>query len=103
MENEEHSSMFVGLQADTTTLEISLMFPQKTVRSTTGRSSNTTPGHIPRICSNFNKDTCCTMFIAALFIIEVGNSDMPQLKDGYCKCGTFTQQNTTHLLKTMNS
>jgi hypothetical protein len=46
--------------------EINLAVPQKIGHSTTGRFSNTTPGHIPRRC---NKDTCFTMFIAALFII----------------------------------
>jgi hypothetical protein len=53
VENEEHSSLLVGLQAGTTTLEISLMIPQKIGHSTTRRSSNTTPGHIPRRCSNW--------------------------------------------------
>jgi hypothetical protein len=44
--------MLLGLQAGTTTLEISLAAPQKIGHSTTGRSSNTSPGHIPRKCSN---------------------------------------------------
>jgi hypothetical protein len=56
----------VGLQACTTTLEISLAVPQKTGHSTTGRSSNTSLGEdFP----TGNKDTCSTMFIAALFMI----------------------------------
>jgi hypothetical protein len=61
----------VGLQAFITTLEISLVVPQKTGLSTTGRSCNTSPGHIPRrlIRTTANKDKCSTMFIAALFII----------------------------------
>ena len=52
-----------------------------------------------------NKDTCSTMFIAALFIIaEAGkNPDVPQQRNGYRKCGTFTQWSTTQLLKTMKS
>ena len=60
--------LLVGMQVGSTTLEISLAVPQKT-------------GHVPEdpaipllgiypedslACS---KDTCCTMFIAALFII----------------------------------
>jgi hypothetical protein len=61
--------LLVGLQAGTTTLEITLAVPQKIVHSSTGRSSNTTPGHMPKRGSNCNKDTCCTMFISALFII----------------------------------
>ena len=60
--------LLVGLQACTTTLEISLAVPQKIGHSTTGGPSNTSPGHISRRCSNCNKDTCSTMFIAALFI-----------------------------------
>jgi hypothetical protein len=43
------------------------------------------------------------MFIAALFIIEAAkNPDDPQQRNGYRKCGIFTQWCTTHLLKTMN-
>jgi predicted permease len=44
--------LLVGLQAGTITLEISLAVPQKIGHSTTGGSSDTTPGHIPRRCSN---------------------------------------------------
>jgi hypothetical protein len=62
-------TLLVGLQAGTTTLEISLMVPQKIGNITTGRSSNTTPGHIPRIIQGCNKDTCSSIFIAVLFII----------------------------------
>jgi hypothetical protein len=46
-----NSPLLVGLQAGTTTMEISLDVPQKIEHSITGRSSNTTPGHMPRICS----------------------------------------------------
>jgi hypothetical protein len=50
------------------------------------------------------KDTCSTMFIAALFIIARSwkEPDVPQQNNGYRKCGTFTQCSTTQLLKTMN-
>jgi hypothetical protein len=44
--------LLVGVQACTTTLEISLAVPQKTGHSTTGGSSNTSPGHISRRCPN---------------------------------------------------
>ena len=40
--------LLVGLQAGTITLEISLAVPQKIGHSTTGRSSYTSPEHIPR-------------------------------------------------------
>ena len=60
--------LLVGLQACTTTLEISLAVPQKIGHSTTGRSRNTSPGHISRRCPNILVDTYSTTFIAALFI-----------------------------------
>jgi hypothetical protein len=46
------------------------------------------------------------MFIAAIFIIAriwKKNPDVPQQRNGYRKCGTFTQWNITQLLKTMTS
>ena len=61
--------LLVGLQACTTTLEISLAVPQKIGHSTTGRSFNTSSGHISKDVPTGKKDTCSTMFIAALFII----------------------------------
>jgi hypothetical protein len=49
------------------------------------------------------KDICSTVFIAASFIIETGkNTDVPQQRKGYRKCGTFTQWGTNLLLKRMN-
>jgi hypothetical protein len=48
------------------------------------------------------KDTCSTMFIAALFIIARSCKDVPQQRNGYRKCGTFTHWSTTQLLKRMN-
>jgi hypothetical protein len=57
--------LLVGLQA--TTLEISLAVPQKIGHSTTGRSLQ---GIYPEDAPTCNKDTCSTMFIAALFIID---------------------------------
>jgi hypothetical protein len=50
------------------------------------------------------KDTCSTMFIAALFIIARSWKELrcPRQRNGYRKCGTFTQWSTTQLLKTMN-
>jgi hypothetical protein len=51
-----------------------------------------------------NKDPCSTMFIAALFKARSWKkTDVPQQRNGYRKCGTFTQWSTTHQLKTMNS
>ena len=55
--------LLVGLQAGTTTLEISLVVPQKIDPAITlmGTYTEDTP--------TCNKDTCSTMFIAALFVI----------------------------------
>jgi hypothetical protein len=52
VEKKEHSFIAGGIVAGTTTLEISLSVPQKIGHSSTGRSSNTTLGHISRRCSN---------------------------------------------------
>jgi hypothetical protein len=59
----------MGWEAGTTILEISLAVPQKI------GPRYTTPGHIHTHTHNaptYNKDTCSTMFIAALFIIGRG-------------------------------
>ena len=62
------------------------------------------PGIYPEDVPTGKKDTCSTMFISALFIIpEAGkNPDAPHQRNGYRKCGTFTQWSTTQLLKIMN-
>jgi hypothetical protein len=61
-------------------------------------------GIYPEDAPTCNKDTCFTMFIAALFRIARSwkNPHSPQQRNGYKKCGTFTQWNTTQQLKTMN-
>jgi hypothetical protein len=61
--------LLVGLQACTTTLEISLVVPQNIGHSTTRISRNFSPGLYPEDVPTGNKDTCSTMFIAVLFII----------------------------------
>jgi hypothetical protein len=63
---EEHSSIVDGMA---TTLEINLVVPQKIGHCTTGGSHNTFLGIYPEDVSTGKKDTCSTMFIAALFII----------------------------------
>ena len=61
-------------------------------------------GMYPEDVPTGKKDTCSTMFIADLFIIaRTGNNpDVPQQRNGYRKCDTFTQWSTTQLLKRMN-
>jgi hypothetical protein len=53
--------LLVGLQAGTTTLEISLVLPED--------PAIPLRGIYPEDAPTCNKDTCSTMFIAALFII----------------------------------
>jgi hypothetical protein len=53
VEKGEDSSIAGGIAAGTTTLEISLSVPQKTGHITTGRSSNSSPGHIPKSYSRW--------------------------------------------------
>jgi hypothetical protein len=59
--------LLVGLRVGTT-LEISVVVPQKSGHCTTGCSSNSLLGIYPEDVPTYNKDTCSTMFIVALFI-----------------------------------
>jgi hypothetical protein len=59
----------MGLQAGTSTLEISLMVPQKIGHSSTNDLAIPLLGIYPENALSRNKNTCSTMFIAALFII----------------------------------
>jgi hypothetical protein len=61
--------LLVGLQAGTTTLDISLVVPQKIGYSTTKDPAIPFLGIYPEDSLICNKDTCSTMFITALFII----------------------------------
>ena len=51
-------------------------------------------GIYPKDAPTCSKDTCSTMFIAALFIIGRSRGkklDVPQQRSGYRKCGSLTQ------------
>ena len=61
--------LFVGLQACTTTLEISLVVPQKLNIVLPEDPEIPLLGIYPEDVPTCNKDTCSTMFIAPLFII----------------------------------
>jgi hypothetical protein len=58
-------------------------------------------GIYPEDVPTGKKDTCSTMFKAALFIIARSWKEprCPQQRNEYKKCGTFTQWSTTQLLK----
>ena len=62
-------------------------------------------GIYPEDALTCNKNTCSTMFIAALFIIVRSwkNPDVPQQRNVYRKCGILTQWGATQELKTMTS
>jgi hypothetical protein len=60
-------------------------------------------GICPEDVPTGNKNTCSTMFIAALLLIARNwNEPRCHSTQGDRKCGTFTQWSTTQLLKTMN-
>jgi hypothetical protein len=62
-------------------------------------------GIYPEDVPTGKKDTCSTMFIAALFIIARSWKEprCPSTEEWIQKkCGTFTQWSTTRLLKRMN-
>jgi hypothetical protein len=61
--------LLVGLHACTTTLEVSLEVSQEIGHSTTEDTAIPLLGIYPEKVPIFNKDTCSTMFITALFII----------------------------------
>ena len=62
-------------------------------------------GIYPKDAPLYHRDTCSTMFIAALFVIKNtrNNLDVSQLKNEYRKCGISTQWNTTQPFKTKTS
>jgi hypothetical protein len=69
MWRKRNTPLLVGLQACTTTLEVSLEVPLKIGHFITGGSRNTSLGIYTEDVPTGKKDTCSTMFIAALFII----------------------------------
>ena len=78
--------LLVGLQAGSTTLEISLVWFLRKLDIVLPEDP-TIPllGIHPEDVPTCNKDTCSTVFIAALFIIARAgkNPDVPQQRNGY--------------------
>ena len=68
--------LLVRMQTYTTTLEISMLIPQKIGNQPTSGSSNTTLGHIPKGYSIILQEHI-TMFIAELFVM-VRTSKQPR-------------------------
>jgi hypothetical protein len=94
--------LLAGLQAGTTTLEFSLEILRKLDIVLPEDPAIPLLGIYPEDVPTCHKDTCSTMFIAVLFITARSWKE-PRYRNGYRKCGTFTQWSTTQLLKTMNS
>jgi hypothetical protein len=61
--------LLVGLQAGTTTLEITLQFLRKLIIVLLVDPATPLLGIYPEDVPTGNKDTCSTMYLAALFII----------------------------------
>ena len=97
--------LFVGLQACTTTLEISLAVPQKIGHSTTGGPAIPLLGIYPEDIPTGKKDTCSSMFIAALFLIARSWKEprYPSTEEWIQKMWYMDGKwSTTQLLKGMN-
>ena len=62
-------ALLVGMQIGAAPLDVSVVISQKIRKQPSSRPSNTTFGYISKGCSIVHKDTCSTMFIAALFVI----------------------------------
>ena len=62
-------------------------------------------GIYPKDAPPWNRGTCSIMFIAAIFVIARTwkQPRCPRQKNGYRKYGSFTQWNTTQLLRTRTS
>jgi len=60
--------LLVGLQSSTITMEISLVVPRKLDLVLPEDPAITLLGTYPNDAPTYNKSTCSTMFIAALFI-----------------------------------
>jgi hypothetical protein len=92
----------VGVQTCTITLEINLAFSQKIGNDSISRPSYTTPGTYPKDALPPHKDTCSTMFIAALFVI-VRNWKQPICYSTDKENVVQKQWNDIQLLKTKTS
>jgi len=66
--------LLVGLQTGTSTLEISMKVPQKIEHSTTLGPSYTTPGHMPKRCSNTEQGHMLHYVHSSLIIIIIARS-----------------------------
>jgi hypothetical protein len=95
----------VGLQSGTTTLDSVWCFLRKLDIVLPKDPGIPLLDIYPKDALTYYKDTCSTMFIAALFIIHKiwKEPRCPSKRNGYRKCGTFTQCSTTKLLKMRNS
>jgi hypothetical protein len=95
------SPLLVELQTCTVTLEINLEgFFRKLEIDLPEDPGIPLLGIYPKHASPGHRGMCSTTFIAALCVMSL---DVPQQKNGYRKCGSFTHWNTTQLLRTRTS
>jgi hypothetical protein len=99
LEKEEHPSTAAGIaswndqfgnQSVGSSKKLENILPEDPAIALLGIYSEDSP--------TFNKDTCFTTFIAAIFIIARSLKE-PSKRNGQRQCGPFTQWNTIQLLK----
>jgi hypothetical protein len=84
--------LLVRLQTGTTTLEINLEVPQKIGNRSTRKPSYTTLGYIPKRYPTMAQGHVFHYVPSGLICDsqKLETTQMPQWKNGYRKCGSFT-------------
>jgi hypothetical protein len=102
VEKEEHSSTAGGIaNLYNYSGNQSGMIPQKLDIVLPEDPATPLLGMYPKDAPLYQKHTCSTMFVAALFVIARSwkQPSVPQQKNEYRKCGPFTQWSTIQLLR----
>lgn len=93
----------VGVQTCMATTEMSAVVPQKARNSSTPRSSCTTLGTYLKESTSYYRDTCSSVFTAALFTLARNwkQFSCPPMDDWKGKCSIFIQWTIIKLFKKM--
>jgi hypothetical protein len=106
VEKEGHSSIAVGLQTGTTTLEINLEVPQKIGNGSTWRFSYTTLQNRPKRCPTMPQGHMF-QYVHSSLICDSQKLETTQMSHNRRmdteNVGSFAQWNTTQLLRTRTS